>query len=82
MHNNKYNTNQFFFLNNLEDTNKIFVQNIVINMFRIERIIVLIVASLNIVTTLLNKNQIVHVRFKIFLNIIKNNICNIKKTFI
>ena len=66
-------------MNDLEDIEKIFVQNIVINMFRFERIIVLVVASLNIAVILLNKNQIVHARFKIFLNIIKNNICNIEK---
>ena len=48
-------------------------------MFRFKYIIVLIVALLNIVAILLNKNQTVYVRFKIFLNIIKNNICNIEK---
>ena len=76
---NEFNTNQFFFLDDLEGTNKIFVQNIVMNILRFEITIVLIVAFFDIVATLLEKDQIAHVRFKIFLNFNRDSVCKIEK---
>ena len=69
----------FFFLDDSNDTKKIFVQNIVMNKFRFEEHIVFVVASFDIVATLLNDNQTAHVRFKIFFNSIAESTCNIKK---
>ena len=48
--------NQFFFLNDFDDTNKIFVQNIVIIKFRARDNIILVVVFFDITITLLNDN--------------------------
>ena len=79
VYNNQFDTKQFYFLNDFENTNKIFVQNIVLNKLRFENFIAFVVASFDIATTLLNKNQIAHFQFKISLNFDENNFCNISK---
>ena len=79
VHDNQFDTKQFYFLNDFEDTNKIFVQNIVLNKLRFENFIIFVVASFDIAIILLNKNQIVHFQFKISLNFDENSFCNISK---
>ena len=79
VHDNQFDTKQFYFLNDSEDTNKIFVQNIVLNKLRFESFIAFVVASFDIATTLLNENQIAHSQFKISLNFDENSFCNISK---
>ena len=68
-----------FFFDDFDDIDKTFVQNIVLNKFRFENYIVLIVIFSNIFVTLLNENQIAHIRFKISLNLTIENTYNIKK---
>ena len=79
VHNNQFDTKQFYFLNDFKDTNKIFVQNIVLSKLRFENFIVFVVASFDIAVILLNENQIVHFQFKISLNFDENSFCNISK---
>ena len=68
MRDNNYKIDQLFFLDNFNDTSKIFVQNIIIIKFRFKKIIVLVVAFSSIVVTLLNSDLITYSRFKILLN--------------
>ena len=77
---NEFNVDQLFFLDESEDTNKIFVQNIVMIKLRFEERIVLVVTSFDIAATLLNDDQTAHSRFKISLDFESNSLCNIKKT--
>ena len=79
MHDNNYEIDQLFFLDNFDDTGKIFVQNIVIIKFRFEEIIVLVVVFSSIVVTLLNDDSIAYSRFKILLNFNFQNVYNISK---
>ena len=73
------NVSYLFFLDDSSDTEKIFVQNIVMSKLRFEEHIVFVVVSSDIVATLLNENQTAHARFKISLNSIAESTCNIKK---
>ena len=66
-------------MNDLNNTNKIFVQNIVITKLRFQQNIVLTIIFFDIAAIFFDNNQIAHVRFKIFLNFNNQNICNIKK---
>ena len=68
MRENEHDLKQLFFLDDLESTNKIFVQNIVMTKLRFEKFIVLVVAFFDIAITLLNDDQIAHARFKISLD--------------
>ena len=79
MRDNNYEIDQLFFLDNFDDTSKIFIQNIVIIKFRFEKIIVLVVAFSSIAITLLNDDSIVYSRFKILLNFNFQNVYNISK---
>ncbi len=75
-------TNSFeiFFFGNLNDIDKIFVQNIVIIKFRSkEQHIVLVVVFLNIVATFFDDNYIAYLRFKKLLNFDNISLYNIKK---
>ena len=76
---NEFDMNELFFLNDSNDTNKIFVQNIVITKLRFQQNIVLTITFFDIVVIFFDDDQIVYVRFKIFLNFNNQNICNIKK---
>ena len=60
-----------FFLNNWNETNKIFVQNTIMNKLRSKKIIVFVAISFDITIILLNDELIVHVWFKAF----ENNDC-------
>ena len=64
VYDNEYNLKQLFLLNDSSETNKTFVQNIVMNKLRFEKIIVFVVISFDITIILLNDNSIAHVRFK------------------
>ena len=66
--NNNKNLEQLFFLDDSNDINKIFVQNIVIIKLRFENIIVLFVVFYDIATTFLNSDQTIYTRFKISLD--------------
>ena len=79
MRENDHDLNQLFFLDDLEDTKKIFVQNIVMRKFRFEKFIILVVAFFDITITLLNDDQIVHARFKISLDLNFQSLCDIDK---
>ena len=81
---NKFELDQFFFLDDSEKTEKIFVQNIVMIKLRAiefqnESIIVFAIIFSDIAITFLDDDFIAHSRFKISLNIIEKNTCNIKK---
>ena len=54
--NNNKNLEQFFFLDDFDDTNKTFVQNIIIIKLRFENIIVLSIVFCDIVITFLNND--------------------------
>ena len=77
--NNEFQVDNLFFLDDFENIDKIFVQNIVMTKLRFENRIVLVVASSNIIVTLLNDDQTTHARFKISLDFDASNICDIKK---
>ena len=77
--NNKFQVDIFFFLDDSESIDKIFVQNIVIIKLRFEKSVVLVVSSSSIVVTLLNNDQATHARFKNLLNFDAFNIYNIKR---
>ena len=79
MRENDHDLKQLFFLDDLESTKKIFVQNIVMTKFRFEKFIVLVVAFFDITITLLNDDQIAHARFKISLDSNFQNLCDIDK---
>ena len=81
MRENDHDLNQLFFLDNLESTKKIFVQNIVMRKFRFEKFIVLVVAIFDIIVTLLNDDQIAHARFKISLDSNFQSLDDIDKKF-
>ena len=68
-----------FFLDNFENTNKIFVQNIVMTKLRFEKFIVFVVAFFDITIILLKSDQITHARFKIYLDSNFQNLCDIDK---
>ena len=76
---NEFDMSELFFLNDSDDTSKIFVQNIVMTKLRSQQSIVLAVASFDIAATLLDGDQTAHARFKISLNFNNESICNIKK---
>ena len=78
--NNEFQVDNLFFLDDFENIDKIFVQNIVMTKLRFENRIVLVVASSSIVVTLLNDDQTTHARFKISLDFDAFNICDIKKS--
>ena len=78
--NNRFQVDNLFFLDDLENIDKLLVQNIVIIKLYFENRIVLVVASSSINVTLLNNDQMIHVRFKISLEFDTSNICNIKKS--
>ena len=73
--------NNCFFLNDSNETNKIFVQNIVMNKFRSKKIIVFVVISFDITIILLNDDSTAHIRFKKILNFNVYNFCDIFKKF-
>ena len=73
--------NNCFFLNDSNETNKIFVQNIVMSKFRSKEIIVLVVISFDITIIMLNDDSTAHVRFKKILNFDVHNFCDIFKKF-
>ena len=54
--NNNKSLEQFFFLDDFDDTNKIFVQNTIIIKLRFENIIVFFIVFCDIVTTFLNND--------------------------
>ena len=77
---NEFDMSELFFLNDSDDTSKIFVQNIVMTKLRSQQSIVLAVAFFDIAATLLDDDQTAYARFKIFLNFNNESICNIKKS--
>ena len=86
VHENEYKIDQLFFMNDFEETEKIFVQNIVMIKLRAIKlsnenklIIVLAMISSDIVVTLLKSDTTTHFKFKISLNSKDENICSIKK---
>ena len=74
-----FDVNQLFFLNDFDDTNKIFMQNIVMIKLRARDDIILVVVFFDITITLLNDDQTTHVRFKISFDFDAQTLCNIKK---
>ena len=70
---------QLFFLDDSGDTNKIFVQNIVMVKLRSENTIVLFVVFCDIATTFLNDDQTTYARFKISFDSNAQNLYNISK---
>ena len=76
---NEFDLKNLFFLNDFENTNKIFVQNIVMIKLRSQNKIVLTITFFDIAAIFLDDDQTAHVRFKISLNFDNENICNIKK---
>ena len=60
---------QFFFLDDYNNINKIMFQNIVLRKIRYENKIVIAITFLNIAFILFQDNFIAYSRFKIFLNV-------------
>ena len=79
MRENDHGLGQLFFLDGLEGTRKIFVQNIVMAKLRFEEFIVVVVAFFDIAITLLDGGQIAHARFKIPLDSNSQSLCDIDK---
>lgn len=68
-----------FFLDDLRNTNKIFIQNTIMGKLHQKDSIVLAVTSLNITVTLLDGGFIAHSWYKIPLDTTNKGIYNIKK---
>ena len=68
---------QFFFLDDYNNINKIMLQNTVLEKVRYENKIVIAITFSNIAFILFQSNRIAYSRFKIFLNIIIQIICNV-----
>ena len=62
--------NQFFFLNDYENIDKIMLQNIVLRKIREVFKMIIVMIFLDIVFIFLQKSYIAYFRFKIFLNVI------------
>ena len=67
----------FFFLEDFDDIDKIFLINLMLVKIHFENCIALSIIFSGIVTTLLNDDIITHSRFKISIDIQSNSTCNI-----